>query len=686
MKSIFKILIAVAAISSMALSSCSFLDVDSYFEDTFRQDSIFNSTKNAEGYLWNTPKDFPDPGAIWGNSWNLGQMASDEITTRWRTAEFPGVLFTVGEINERNVPWSMNIWYRMYRVVRRCNTMLANVDQIGDMSTREKQIYEGYVHFLRGYAYYHLLMNWGPCLIVGDEVIPNSESAEYYNKERSTYDESVDYICNEFKLAAQVLPTAAQQSMSLSDRPSKGAALALIARLRLYQASPLFNGGDAARRSFGSWTRKSDGVFYVNQVYDARRWAVAAAAAKAVIDMNYYQLHTVDVDPQNPYPLASNVPTDAFPNGAGGIDPLHSYHDMFNGEGIIQTNKEFIWAMTSHNVTNYTRHSFPVYFGGWGGMAVPQRVVDCYLMADGRTIHDASAEYSYDADLTNTIGGSGKKLGSYVLKADVPKMYDNREARFYASIGFPGAIWQMNSASQDASYTKRQFWFSYDDVSGITGTGNNINDYNVSGYSPIKYIHPDDSWANGKGNVKSAFVTSPKPFPIIRYAEVLLEYVEALNNVEGSETVETFDAVGNETVEVTITRDVAEMAKYFNMIRYRAGLPGATDTQLTSQEEFQKIIMNERQVELFNEGYRVFDTRRWGIYLDEDANSSNWRGLNVERDRTNNNNNEGFFDIITINTQNIRDRVASPKMVLLPIPHDELLKVPAIDQNPGWDR
>lgn len=685
MKFISKIVISAIGLIMLMMNSCDYLDVDTYFEDTFREDSIFNSMKNADGYLWNTPKDFPDPGAIWGNSWNLGQLASDEITTRWRTGEFAGVMFTVGEINERNVPGSMNIWYRMYRVIRRCNTMLANINSVDDMSTREKQIYTGYVHFLRGYTYYHLLMNWGPCLILGDEVLSNSEAAEYYDRERSTYDETIEYICNEFAQAAQVLPNAAQQSISFSDLPTKGAALALIARLRLYQASPLFNGGDDARRSFGTWKRASDDKFFVNQDYDARRWAVAAASAKMVIDMDYYQLHTVDVDRQNPYPLASNVPTAPFPDGAGGIDPLHSYHDMFNGEAIMQTNKEFIWAMSSGSVSNYTRHSFPVYFGGWGGMSVPQRVVDSYLMADGRTIHDASNEYPYDAELTNAIGGSGKTLGSYILRPDVPKMYDNREARFYASIGFPGSYWPMNSASQDPAYTKKQFWFSYDDVSGITGAGSNINDYNVTGYTPTKYIHPDDSWANDKGNVKSAFITQPKPYPIIRYAEVLLEYVEALNYVEGTETVTLLNSLGD-SVAVTVTRDINEIAKYFNMIRYRAGLPGLTDAQLADKNVLEQIIRNERQIELFNEGYRYFDTRRWGIYLDEDTNSSNWRGLNVQRDKNNFNNNEGFFEIITINTQNVRDRIALPKMVFLPIPHDELLKVPAMDQNPGWNR
>ena len=51
------------------------------------------------------------------------------------------------------------------------------------------------------------------------------------------------------------------------------------------------------------------------------------------------------------------------------------------------------------------------------------------------------------------------------------------------------------------------------------------------------------------------------------------------------------------------------------MIRYRAGLPGAIEVQLASRAEFQQVLMNERQVELFNEGYRVFDTRRWGFWM-----------------------------------------------------------------------
>lgn len=90
---------------------------------------------------------------------------------------------------------------------------------------------------------------------------------------------------------------------------------------------------------------------------------------------------------------------------------------------------------------------------------------------------------------------------------------------------------------------------------------------------------------------------------------MLLEYVEALNRVEGTVTVEVSDNTGT-LIEETVSRDPAEMAKYFNMIRYRVGLPGVDANDMAEADNFEKIIRNERQVELFNEGYRYFDTRR----------------------------------------------------------------------------
>lgn len=670
-----------ALIATLGLASCNYLDVDTYFEDFFPKDSIFHSKTNAEGYLFNTPTRFPDPGKIWGGSWNPGELASDEMTCIWETGEFPGITHTKGLITERNLPGSFSGLYKnMYTVISRCNNMLQKVGRVEDMNVLERQTYLGYVHFMRGYAYYHLLMDFGPCLILGDEYIENNLPAEAYDRERATFDESVDYIVKELEEAAKVLPHPQAQSSVLYSRPTKGAALALIARLRLLQASPLYNGGEAAKRCFGDWVRASDKKHYVSQTYDPTRWAVAAAAAKQVIDLEYYKLHTVEADPKekNPWPIPDGVSKAPFPDGVGGIDPYLSFSDMFTGESLVQNNREFIWATPSGNVTSYTRHCFPVYYGGWGGLSVPQRVVDAFFMNDGKTISESSV---YDADLTKTID-TQKVMGPVTLKAGVPVMYANREVRFYASIGYPGRIWPMSSASE-GEYINKQFWFSNDDKSGKSGAGNNVNDYCVTGYVPTKYIHNDDSWANGKGNVKGAFVT-PKAFPIIRYAEVLLEYIEALNNVEGSEEVTVLGPAG-QPVTTTISRDMNEMQKYFNMIRYRVGLPGPDLADYQDADKMRQIIMNERQVELFNEGYRYFDTRRWGTFLTEDAKSSNWYGLNTKKDREDGPN-SGFWELVPIDTKNIRDRIATPKQVLLPWPHDELMKSPKISQNPGYER
>lgn len=97
-------------------------------------------------------------------------------------------------------------------------------------------------------------------------------------------------------------------------------------------------------------------------------------------------------------------------------------------------------------------------------------------------------------------------------------------------------------------------------------------------------------------------------------------------------------------VEVTVSRDsIQEMAKYFNMIRYRVGLPGPALGDFNEVERFEQIIvMNDKWN--FSTSYRYFDTRRWGTYLYRDANTSNWQGLDVQKDRTDVAGNPGILE------------------------------------------
>lgn len=655
-----KHLIIVAFIALYcSMSSCNYLNVDDYFMDTLGYDSIFQNKLNLQQYLWGTAAFFYDEGAIWGGTYTPGVVGSDEAFTMWDQDEFPGTQFVLGNINPDNL-MSMNVWPQMYKIIRKTNLIFQRIDECKDLTTLEEREILGYAHFMRAYAYYHILMNFGPVVLIGDETLETNEKPEYYNRERATYDESVDYICDELELAAKYIPLTV--SMGQFGRPTRGAAYGLIARLRLQQASPLFNGGAAAKTHFASWKRTVDGVDYVSQQYDEKKWAVAAAAAKRVIDMGVYELYTVKRD-STTMPLPKNVPSGDFPNGAGNIDPFKSYSDMFTGEALSQKNTEFVWGRISSNVRNYTRHAFPIdNLGGWNGMAIPQKIVDAYYMVDGRDINNSSEEYPY-----SEIGFSSEKqsFSGYQLNNGVYNMYMNREMRFYASIGFSECFWPCLSTSESGRRNQTITYFKGGN-SGKDRTNSDIRNYPITGYVIKKFIHKDDAWAGNDAE------TLEKPFPIIRYAEILLSYVEALNNLTGGHTIT--DAEGNSQ---TFTRDVNEMAKYFNMIRYRAGLPGLTSAELSSPDQMFDLIVRERMIEFLHENRRFYDVRRWGIY--EEVDKEPIVGMDTESRK------DGYYERTVVNHPIARNRKVERKMIWLPISRQEIRKVPKMDQNPGWD-
>ncbi|HBX46979.1 RagB/SusD family nutrient uptake outer membrane protein [Limibacterium fermenti] len=642
--------------------SCDFLDTDDYFfNETLQQDSIFSNKRNLEKYVWGTAAYFPDEGRIFGNNYTPGPFATDEGFTLFGTGEFHGMAFVLGEVKPNNL-YGMDIWGGMYQIIRKSNTILARMDEAQDMTATDKRDLLGYVYFMRAYAYYHLLMQYGPAILLGDNVLENNEGPEYYNTHRATYDECIEYICGELEKAAQYLPV--EVAINFFGRPTKGAAYGLISRLRLQAASPLYNGQSAARIYFGDWKRKTDGAQYISQTYDEKKWALAALAAKRVMDMGIYKLHTIEKQGDTP-PLPANVPSAPFPDGAGGIDPFRSYSYMFNGESLGSQNKEFVWGRMSGNVLDYTRHSFPVaIMGGWNGMGVTQKVIDAYYMADGRDIGNSSLEYPYSEE--GFMGGSDKTFSGYLLKNSINKMYVNREMRFYASIGFSECFWTASTTSETA---RKNIVVTYykDGNGGKESNQGNVDNYPITGYVLRKYIHPDDAWA-GEGAARI-----DKPFPIIRYAEILLSYAEALNNLTTSYTL-TDTVSGN---EYTFTRDVEEIRSAFNQVRFRAGLPGLTEAELASPETVQKLIERERMIEFLFENRRYYDVRRWGIY--EETENEPFKGMDTDAGK------ESFYYRVHLNHSKARNRIVDKKLIFLPISLDEIRKVPDLDQNPGWE-
>lgn len=654
------------------ISSCKkYLNIDRYFDDEFNIDSVFTSTRYMEAYMWGAAAMFPDEASTVRYNYTPGPMATDEafngLTGPGVGNVYFGMDFATGFINPdfygaSGSGQNLDRWPVYYKIIRKCNGILQNIDRPKDLLNTDRLRIEGYTRFIRAYAYYNLIVDYGPPIILGDEVINTNESLEYYDRPRSTYDEAMEYICGEFEKAAQLLPT----EVSLLDfgRPTKGAALALVARLRLIHASPLFNGGPTASAYFGSWVRKTDGAHYVSQQYDERRWAVAAAAAKRVMDLGLYQLHTVPSDENTPA-LPEGVTSDpqfyqGYPNGAGGIDPFKSYSDIFTGEAVATVVREFIWARNTGYINEFiSKGSFPPSIGGWGRFCVTQKVVDAYLMDDGRTKEDARSDNYYSETGFTT---APRYFSGYRLNSGVYNMYANREMRFYASIGFNEAVWQALSSLETNNHTAKYYYQDADGRGGVSATSPN---YPITGYVIKKFNHPMDAWTGtGARHI-------PKAYPIIRYAEILLSYAEALNNLTSSHTVEI------DGQQQTFSRDVAEIKNAFNLVRYRAGLPGLSEGQLNSAAAVQGQIERERMVEFLWENRRFYDVRRWGIY--EETERAPIRGMNPDGATK-----ETYYQRVIPGTSSFRSRVVDKKLVFLPIPRSEMRRLPSLDQNPGW--
>jgi len=680
---IFKNFLMTALIVIIGVfSSCNFLSITKYIENDLKLDSIFVQRRTLEAFMWGISSYLPsDEGQILQYAYTPGPIATDEAFVLWPTDQFPGMAYVLGEVNA-NRPY-FGGWWSWYEAIRQSNIVLERMDECQDCIRADFDRIRGYTKFMRAYAYYLLLMNYGPVILLYDEVVPNNEQLEFYDRPRDLYDTCVDYICDQFEEAATDLPYRQENQVMDFGRPTKGAALALSARLRLQHASDLYNGGTSAKSYFGNWTRKKDDEHYIQQTYDPKRWALAAAACKKVIDLTdnrgkLYHLHTIPLAPSFTLYWDEDKQTGGLPTtgdaakdpnyllpwnddgtgGAGGICPYQSYLYMFSGDTEMTGISEFIWAMRSDAMQYVTRHSFPFTNNGWNGMGVTQKIIDAYEMKDGTSI--TNSDLYLKNDPTKFTTKRTEPFLDYRLNLGVSNMYVDREPRFYASIGFCEAFWPNRSTTNVAN---RNLTVQYyvDSSDGLIGASD-PNNYPITGYVIKKWVSNNDAWNNGEGAIRTQ-----KPFPVIRYAEILLAYAEALNQLGTN----SFTIDGK-----SYSRNTEEIKWAFNQVRYRAGVPGLNDADVEDAGIVMQKIKHECMIEFLYENRRYFDVRRWGDY--EASESVPIMGMNTSGGKA------VYYQKMIVPSSRVTLRVVDRKMVFLPIPQAEMRRLPAFDQNPGW--
>lgn len=561
MKKIYAILL----ISLFAVGCDSYLDRQPDEPKTSK--NIFEKRETTFRYLANVYS--------WTNNEtdNSGQQnyfepASDECACAFTGRGFRLMNNSTWQVS--SAVYASNTYENYYKGIREASYFMANVGRCPELTSAEITEWIAEARFLRAYYYFCLMRQYGPVILLGESTADFTDPA-LRDLDRNTWDECVDYVCGELDAAAFDLPL--EQPAVWYGRATKGAALAVKARLLLYSARPLFNGNPMYASMKNVYGRN---LFPTE--YDPAKWQLAADAAKEVIDLGVYEIV-----------------------GENEGKPYESWRKVF----IERWNRELIFAVqrTSYN---WRVSTIPRAVGGraYGGVSVTQKLVDAFAMSngrypitgylnDGKPIVDDESGYTESgfASFTHPILGQTKSTF---------KMYIDREPRFYMSVYWSGLNWigGTNTLAEIQLYT------GGNSGPGIDGTQTN---YSITGYLPFKF---QDITFDSKSAGSSSSAWIAVTWPLFRYAEILLDYAEAVNNCEN--------------------RVASEVTSALNRIRRRAGVPDIEEVYPEAVNDAAKmndLIVRERMIELNFENHRYFDTRTLMIAEKEDA--GNVYGMNI---------------------------------------------------------
>ncbi len=671
------------------LTSCSdYLDTDKYFKDQQSLEHIFNNKNNTLEWLALSYSRLQGDNIEIGHSDNNPTNFCDDMTFNEGNNGDRYRKFKLGEYGDGYSydTYYKNSWPWSYVAIRQASVFIHNAHANDELTQDEIDVLIGEAHFLRGYFYWLLIRKYGPVPIMPDEGADFSESYDNLSYPRNTFDECVDFICKDMIEAAKRLPD--RRDNLNSARPTKGAALAVRAKVLTYAASPLYNGNT----EMADFTDKT-GRQLISQQYDERKWAVAAAAGKDFLDYNdqagVYKIHTVGIRKtaeDTSYPTTIIPPkcepysSQNFPDGWADIDPFESYRSVFNGELSMAENEEVIFTRGQNNRTNnlipdgqegsveigvkdLVKHQLPNSLGGWNIHGVTQKQCDAYDMADG-TPYDREkvmAKYGPGNEFT-TINNKALHPYDHLPDNGIYMGYANREPRFYASVAYSGTIWPGASTTEDRYHNQQIFYYRGEQDGRVNSNERWVN----TGIGVMKYVHPYDINVGNNASIRD------KADPALRYADLLLLYAEALNNLTTSYEIASWDG----TQTYTISRDVNEMHRGVKPVRMRAGVPDYTDEVYADRDQFFNAIVHERQIEFFAENQRYFDLRRWKIAEEHEAEQI--YGCNTLMDRRNA---LQFYNPVRVPKLQTS---FSRRQYFWPVSWDELRRNKNLTQAPGW--
>ncbi len=606
-KSILKL--GTLALLTAALPACSFLDTD---PQIIPDDGYYNSEQKliyglagVYGVL--------NSEAIYGNYYSLQIANADDLCyfNNYNNSESRPDRYN----HSAGTATIYDTWSKLYEGIKNANRYIEAVEKTeidpGKLSV-DIGLYIAEARFLRAYYHFLLAQAWGDVpLRVKATTSPNPNDVQM----AATPQEQVLKWCAD-EIEATI-PDLYEPIDNTPSRVSQTVAQGILARVYLFMA--------------GESVKQIDGLDKKEMYRRAAYWANEVIAShKHDLNESYEEIFINMIRDQYDTQFHESMWEAEF------LGDRTSATDWTNGRI-----GDLIGLRSQSRTTNYSEWACNYSYGYYNGSYTLWQL----YWENDRTADETASATVIDKRLTwnlpgyNYRGMNNQKI-SYKNKAGetVTRYLQQTQSMFKTP-------WVYNNN------------FAMPDIEGLDQTIENAFDPADLVYDPTVMcaVRNAGKWRREtvyekQMSAKSLYTTIN--FPILRYADVLLMYAEAINEYAGAPDDQAKEAIRE--------------------IRKRAGVK-TDESLLGDYRSFRDLVRNERGRELAFEGLRKWDLIRWGTFVEKMHNA----GTNQPTE--NKYRNVSYTNYASANYANVTAR-----HIYLPIPTKELAVNHALRQNPLW--
>ena len=640
-----KITIVLLSVLCGVMTSCDFLDVVPEEQVTLK-----DATRNPDavlGFMYSCYNGVRSP-----LQYNMSEFSADECA-------FPPLWNNYGQQVSYGLYTPESVkdyrWNSFFASIAQTHLFLRELENARGCSEEDIEEWKAESYFLLAYYHFELLRYFGPIPVIDHYIDQNMSIDDFPG--RMHYDYVTDWIVK--LLDEKVINNDYLCDMRPDEefgRATRVAAKALKARTLLYAASPLWNGSFP----YPNWKNKVEtpgyGYELVSKTRDKNKWIRAqqacndalqtalSAGYKLYNDLEFYKSNGLKEDE------LPTIPGLNQPNSEKGLTFRKRVFLMRYAMTLeyASGNNEYIWVamknddlyMTATLPNRVIQNNNGNWFSGYSGVAPTLYSVEHFYTQNG-LLPKEDENFPDDSEWLKSAGIKGS--------TDVIKLNTLREPRFYAWFAFDGGEYGYKFANGKSLIID----FKDSQAQGYNPALFNRN-CDVTGYLAQKYIRPNVR--RTKASAWNVQIANKFYRPIIRLADLYLMLAECCAELEDKEGV----------------------YNNLNAVRERAGVEKLTDELCAkSSMSLRDWVRNERFVELWGEGQRYFDLRRW-VIADDYLGEGKIEGLNaIEKlDPTF----EEFNQRVLVN-QPFR---WNKRMYLMPIDYNEITKNPQLVQAPGY--